>query len=142
MGKVHVAYRQVGRNIPAEHARQHAMVAAGIQHETRAQHIRIAAFLLHHQFGEIAMVVEGFHRGAELHGYALLDGFVDQDFIETGTLHIECGGWAGGEFIGEFEAGIAFAPGESEAVFILKAESGLHGGQEAGLVQQLYAVRQ
>ncbi len=38
------------------------MVAAGIQHETRAQHIRIAAFLLHHQFGEIAMVVEGFHR--------------------------------------------------------------------------------
>ena len=88
------------------------------------------------------MVVEGFYRGAELHGYALLDGFVDQDFIETGTLHIERGGRAGGEFIGEFEAGVALAPREGEAVFILKAEAGLHGGQEAGLMQQLYAMRQ
>ena len=88
------------------------------------------------------MVVEGLHRGAELYGYALFDGFVDQDFIETGTLHIERGRRAGGDFVGKFEAGIALAPREGEAVFILKTESGLHGGQEAGLMQQLHAVRQ
>ena len=142
MGEMGFAHGQMGRGVQVQQARQHAAVAAGVEHEAGGEFVGFAVVGFHAEAGGVAAVVEGGNGVAEAYVRALFGGFVDQDFIEDFAAHLVGGAGAGAEFVGEVEIGVAAAPGEGGAVFKLEAGLGLYGGQEAGFFDEFHAVRQ
>ena len=90
MGEMRQARRQFGGRFQIEQARQHAAVAAGIEHKARAQFIS-TVIGFDAQAGLSAAVVKRRHAVAEAHIHALGGGFVNQNFVKQRAAHLKRG---------------------------------------------------
>ncbi|KAI1695956.1 hypothetical protein Ddc_20780 [Ditylenchus destructor] len=127
--------------LQVEQARQHAAVAAGVQHEPAAHLVLAAVGAAHVQQRTIAREIGGGHFLQIAHFHALARGVVGQHLVELGPLHLEGGAGARSELVAEIEVGILLAAGKGGAVLDLEA-GGLHGRHHAGFLDKFQAVGQ
>ncbi len=118
VGEHGLAHREVRRCFKVQQARQHATVAAGIEHEVGLDAVLATVFAKH---------VELWFRQAEIgadNGFAITDidtlqrSLIGQQLVEVGALDLERRRLAVGERVAEIEGAVLIAPSERRPVFL------------------------